>query len=371
MADEGSALIAASIDIATPVPDESPNLNRLRSDFLKQPLYAPYVARRLAMAARSVTLLGDSRERMYLEPSLSAVGVSSRWMEWEFGRPVEWEPALSDRLVLLKVASTAEQWEQLRAVRQRFGNAVLSIDELLLPLSTLLMVRERVPYCIERLEELLAYYVGISSFGAPLLHLTAAFPLRGKSVIEFGPLDGCQTAFLVAHGASNVTCVEARPENVMKLLAARHLMGWRNVDIRQDDFHNVDVANAGRFDLAFAHGVYYHSAAPFVFLENLLSLADHVYLGGYCATPDNPPGDFITLDHRGHVFRAKRYAESGIMDFYAGLNLDAYFFHADDLLRFFELNGFGVEVFEDLSFGPEICAGRYLRLLAHRKSSGT
>ena len=118
---------------------------------------------------------------------------------------------------------------------------------------------------------------------------------------------------------------------MLKLLAVRHALGWNNVEIRQDDFHNVDARNVGRFDLAFAHGVYYHSITPFVFLENLISLSDRIYFGGYCATDDNPAGPFITLDHRGHVYRAKQYRESGVMDFYAGLHSHGYFFHADDL----------------------------------------
>ena len=48
-----------------------------------------------------------------------------------------------------------------------------------------------------------------------------------------------------------------------------------------DDFHNADAHKYGRFDLAFAHGVYYHSFAPFLFFENLISLSDNIFIGGY------------------------------------------------------------------------------------------
>jgi 16S rRNA A1518/A1519 N6-dimethyltransferase RsmA/KsgA/DIM1 with predicted DNA glycosylase/AP lyase activity len=90
-------------------------------------------------------------------------------------------------------------------------------------------------------------------------------------VIEFGPLEGCLTAGLVKLGVKSLTCIEARAENAIKTLVACHAFDWKNVKLVMDDFHNVNQFKYGTYDLVFAHGVYYHSLAPFLFLENLRS----------------------------------------------------------------------------------------------------
>ena len=60
--------------------------------------------------------------------------------------------------------------------------------------------------------------------------------LKGRTVIEFGPADGVNTGRLIATGARQITAVEGRPENVVKLLAAKYAMGWDNLEILADNF---------------------------------------------------------------------------------------------------------------------------------------
>ena len=132
-----------------------------------------------------------------------------------------------------------------------------------------------------------------------------------------------------------------------------------------DDFHNASAATCGRFDLAFAHGVYYHSIAPFVLFENLRTLADAIYLGGYCATDELPASPWVELNYEGRTYRVKKYLE--VVDhFTAGVNPIGYYFAAEDFMRFFTERGHQVTVIADEAReGP---AGRYLRFLATRRS---
>ena len=190
-----------------------------------------------------------------------------------------------------------------------------------------------------------------------------------RSVIEFGPLEGCQTAGMVKNGVQSVTCIEARPDNFIKTLVAKTALGWQNVNLVMDDLHNVDVSKYGRFDLAFAHGVYYHSIAPFLFLENLIRLSENILIGGYCATPAWPVGEFEYLEHSGSRYRVKRYEE---LDYFMnGVNGFSYYFDRDDLLRFFLERNFDVTIIYD---GPELVGGAghtFLRFLARRKQAGS
>jgi hypothetical protein len=265
------------------------------------------------------------------------------------------------RVVLCRLPVTEAEWQTVAALKQRLGGRLTLLTELLLPFTRITFLQGKLDYFLKELGALLPHYLGEKFFG-PLDKLDAVFPLRGKSVIEFGPFDGCQTAGLVQLGAASVTCIEARAENAVKTLTAADVFGWSNVRVMMDDFHNADATKYGRFDLAFAHGVYYHSIAPFVFLENLLGLSDRVFLGGFCATDTLPATPWMDLSHGGRTYRAKQYREAG--HFTAGVNRMAWHFHAEDLMRFFTERGWKLQMISDEE--TTVTAGRYVRFLASR-----
>jgi hypothetical protein len=225
----------------------------------------------------------------------------------------------------------------------------------------------RIPFLMRKLDyffknpdEIIPYYLGRDFFG-PLPELNRRFSLQGKRVVEFGPFDGCQTLGLTHLGA-DVTAIEARAENAVKTRAALDATGL-TASIVMEDFHDTTAARHGRFDLAFAHGVYYHSHRPFVFLGNLIDLSDNIFVGGFCATDDLPSANWETLSHEGHTYRVKSYRE--VTGFTAGIHDTAYFFDADALMAFFKNHGFEVEVIDKEK--SSVTAGQFLRFLARRK----
>lgn len=283
-------------------------------------------------------------------------------------QPCSWSESLENlrleedaTLVLGLVPVEQGHWDAVRALKARYSQRVFLLPELLLPFTRIAFLQERLDYYIKTFEAILPFYLGRKFFG-PLDKLNAHFPIAGKSVIEFGPFEGCQTAGLVHLGASRVTCIEARPENATKTRAACDVFGWEQVQVIMDDFHNADAAKVGRHDLAFAHGVYYHSIAPFLFLENLRTLSDTIFLGGFCATEDSPAGPFAKLAYEGQIYRVKQYREAN--NFTAGVNRYGYFFHKEDLIRFFRERGHQVTVITDEPM--PVTAGNYSRLLITR-----
>jgi hypothetical protein len=347
-------------------PEVHESANFVLPDVWARPVFQRLVVSRLPAAVRHVVLLGTADQIRCLRKALKRAGKKADGVEWGWDGGVDLDayPAGSAILVC-EVPVDEAQWWAVHRLKQRYGARVRGIQELVIPFAIIDKARQVLPYNDPDIDGIFPHYLGERYFG-PIDALDRVFPLAGKSIIEFGPLDGSQTAGLVRAGARRVACVESRPENLIKTLLAGHVFGWKGVELIADDFHNTDGATYGTFDLAFAHGVYYHSLVPLLFLENLLSLSDNVFLGGFCASDDRPAYDYQVLEHQGERYRAKPYQEATRM-FTAGVNDVAYYFHGDDLMDFFRRRGCVVTVLSDIVTAPDQPAGRYLHFLARRR----
>ena len=333
--------------------------SKVLPDWVKEPSLLALIAAKIAALDTAVVLLGGEEAqalgRGLLDPERRITHVP-----WSFGESLDWSSIAHDAsLVVCLSPNTASDWLAMRSLKQRHAGPVLGIHELVLPLTALLLAQDQLEYYAGTLEQIAPYYQGERSMSG-IEELDRLFPLAGRRIIEMGPLDGCQTAAMVHAGAHEVTCIEARAENALKTLVAAHAMGWQNVRVVMDDFHNADAHRYGRFDLVFAHGVYYHSNAPFLFLENLLSLSDRVFLGGFCATDALPTAPWEELEYAGRRYRAKRYRETDNIT--AGVDEYGFFFHPEDLADFFRHRGYRVDILS--SEACEVTAGNYTRLLA-------
>jgi hypothetical protein len=156
-------------------------------------------------------------------------------------------------------------------------------------------------------------------------------------------------------------------------MIARYCFNWNNVELVMDDFHNADRQKYGEFDLAFAHGVYYHSFVPFFFLENLVSLSDNIFIGGYCTSDSiaaKPSNSFLsytieTLEYQGKKYVVKRTRLGNTYNNAA--NEFAYQFNRKDLLDFFADRGYELTVLHDAAT-PDPWGDWYLTFLARKKS---
>jgi hypothetical protein len=193
--------------------------------------------------------------------------------------------------------------------------------------------------------------------------LNDIIPLDGKSVIEFGPSDGNHTAALLSLGANPLTLVEGRGENVVKLLVAKWVMGWDQVEVNYDNFQIPGIWAKRRYDVVYAHGVYYHCQNPLIFLDMLASLGDSIFVGGWCATDLKPSTPWTNVDYGGCSYRLKPYSESH--HFLSGLDKTSWMMDADEMIEFFERRGFAVDVISRTSAVNEL-GETFLRLLARR-----
>lgn len=343
--------------------DNQNETNTVIPNIWKNPIYQEFIAYKLRFFNKPVVLLGEPLQTKILAPILANKNINVSCLEWEWDANINLNSFSQDsQLIVCQIPVSDHQWRVIHHLKNRYLDRVIGIYELVLPFTMIPMAQSSLNYFLKSLEEISPYYLGEKYFG-PIDKLNEIFSLGGKKVIEFGPFDGCQTAGLVNSGVKSLTCIEARAENAIKTMIARYVFAWDNVELVMDDFHNVERVKYGTYDLAFAHGVYYHSISPFLFLENLLSLSKTIFLGGFCATDSLPEGNYEILEYDNKKYRVKMYKETH--HFTAGVNKIGYFFHKDDLMNFFKERNYELIVISDEV--SEVTAGNYLRFLACQK----
>lgn len=339
-----------------------------------QPLFRQMIPLRLQSSAGPVVLLGSPGEIEFLRPGFVAAGRDVQGITWDWETQANLTSIPEDALIILcKLPRNEQHWRVVKQLKERFGPRVVGIQELVLPFTTLQEGLSSFDYSVDNFEEIAPLYLGDQYYG-PLDILNEVFPLSGKTVIEFGPMECAQTAGLVHLGVKSVTGVEARAVSFIKSMIACYCFGWKNVSLVMDDFHNADAHKYGRFDLAFAHGVYYHSFAPFFFFENLMSLADNIFLGGYTTNANQTvkPSSALeyteeTLTYEGKPYRVKQIRIGN--SFNSAINQFAYHFDRDDLLRFFEDRGYALTIISDEP-SDDPWGDWFLRFLASKKKAG-
>ena len=338
-----------------------------------QPLFRDMIAARLQSSTGPVILLGSPSQIEFLASGFTAAGREVRGISWDWETQTDLTSFPKDALIIIcKLPQNERHWRVVKQLKQHFGSNVIGLQELVLPFTTLQLGQSLLEYSVDSFSEIVPLYLGDQYYG-PLAELNDAFPLAGKTVIEFGPMECAQTAGLIHLGAKSVLGIEARAVSVIKCLIACYCFGLKNVSLVMDDFHNADAQKYGRFDLAFAHGVYYHSFAPFLYFENLMSLADNIFLGGYTTNAnqrDKPPTalqyTYETLEYEGKKYRVKRILIGN--SFNSAINQFAYHFDRSDLLSFFEDRGYDITLISDEP-SDDPWGDWFLRFFAAKKKS--
>ena len=336
-----------------------------------QPLFQDMIPLRLQSTVGPVVLLGSPAEIEFLRSGFAAAGRDVRGINWDWEAKPDLSSIPEDALVVVcKLPQNEQHWRVVKQLKQQFGSRVIGIQELVLPFTTLQQGQASFDYSVDTFAEIGPLYLGEEYFG-PVDILNNVFPLAGKTVIEFGPMECAQTAGMIHLGAKRVVGIEARATSFIKSMIACYCFGWKNVSIVMDDFHNADAHKYGRFDLAFAHGVYYHSFAPFLFFENLMSLADNIFIGGYTTNvnqPVKPPSSLVytfeNLEYEGKNYRVKRILIGN--SFNSAINQFAYHFDREDLLKFFEDKGYDLTIITDEA-SDDPWGDWFLRFLASKK----
>jgi len=165
-----------------------------------QPIFRDMIPFRLCSPERSLVILGGSEEIDFLRTGFTKHGWSEvKGIEWSWQQGADLgELPTNAQIIVCKVPLNESQWRTVKDLKERYGNRVIGIQELALPFTTIQQAQASLTYSVESLEEIGSYYTGNDFFGEFFGDLNQAFPLAGKSIIEFGPMEGAQTAALVA-----------------------------------------------------------------------------------------------------------------------------------------------------------------------------
>lgn len=202
----------------------------------------------------------------------------------------------------------------------------------------------------------------VELFNDPRMDQVAeAFTLRGKSVLELGPLEAGHTTQLLRAGAESVTAVEGNSLSFLKCLAVKEALGLTNAQFLFGDFVAYLRERRRDFDIGIACGVLYHMRNPVELIELLAhACREGVYVWTHYYDPSfrlRNPGEAAHLKEsrtgswKGFRHTAVRYDYEQALDsdtFCGGPAPSSAWLPRADLLAAFESFGLGqIEILAD------------------------
>jgi hypothetical protein len=324
------------------------------------------VAMTLDAPPRHVRLIGSAATINDLSVYLERLGYGVERCLWTYADPPS--AVSSGEGILCEIPKSFDDWARCAVVTS--DGTIRPLWRLVFPLSLFREMFSIYEYNASTVSDLFEVYRGRSEeavgrrSNGRLARVEAFIPLRGKTIIEFGPSDGNQSADLLGLQPAHLLAVEGRPENIVKLLVAKWAMGWTNFDVVLDNFQTPGAWAARRYDFVYAQGVYYHCQNPLIFLDILTRLGDAIFIGGWVATESKPRGPWVLLEHERATYRGKAYDES--YHFLSGLAPQSYMLERPELERFLVERGFSIR-YCDVQTAENELGTEFVELLATKQ----
>jgi len=103
------------------------------------------------------------------------------------------------------------------------------------------------------------------------------YPVKDKSILELGPLEGAHTYQLEQLGAASITSIEASRTSYLKCLIVKDLLNM-NVELLHGDFREYLKTCDKKYDIVLASGVLYHMTDPISLLQDIAKITDNLFL---------------------------------------------------------------------------------------------
>ena len=102
-------------------------------------------------------------------------------------------------------------------------------------------------------------------------------PLKGKNVVELGPLEGAHSCMFERLEVQSVSAIESNTRSFLKCLCVKEIFKLKRVDFLLGDFLPY-LDEIDKVDLVFASGVLYHMIDPLRLLNSICSKTDRFFL---------------------------------------------------------------------------------------------
>lgn len=101
--------------------------------------------------------------------------------------------------------------------------------------------------------------------------------VRGKTVLELGPLEGGHSYMLEKAEAGSVLSIEGNTSAFLRCLIAKEILGLQRVRFICGDFRQFFSTNQDPFDVVFASGVLYHMQQPVRLIRDICQRTQQIY----------------------------------------------------------------------------------------------
>jgi hypothetical protein len=228
-------------------------------------------------------------------------------------------------------------------------------------------------------------YANLRAGGVPLFQdsriewAAEQLNVKGKSILELGPLEGGHTYMLEKMGAESIVAIEANAKAFLKCLIIKEILGLKHAQFLCGDFLKYLETKPPRFDAVIASGVLYHMAEPVALIEKISNVADAVYIWTQYYDDERikrlpaRKRNFAAhekAEHRGFAHTQHRHeyiASFSLSSFYGGNQGHSHWLSKDDILG--ALKHFGFKRIEIQFDQPEAENGPAISLLASKDKS--
>jgi hypothetical protein len=126
--------------------------------------------------------------------------------------------------------------------------------------------------------------------------------IKGKTVLEVGPLEGMHTYILNGRGPARIDAIEANKLCYLRCLVTKEILKLTNANFYLGDVRSWLTETETVYDLAIASGVLYHMHDPAEFLKSLAARSNAIFIWThFYDEAAMPPSDLRNLPFSGKV----------------------------------------------------------------------
>ena len=162
-----------------------------------------------------------------------------------------------------------------------------------------------------------------------------------RTILELGSLEGGHT-FMLARQPSveRILAIDARAANIEKAKFIGSLFGVSNVEFRQANLEQLQLASLGYFDAIFCCGLLYHLPEPWKLISQLPLVAPSLFVWTVYANENE-----VTVEIDG--LHGREYVEGGVDEPLSGLSPKSIWLSLPSLLELLKRSGYrNIEVLE-------------------------
>jgi hypothetical protein len=110
--------------------------------------------------------------------------------------------------------------------------------------------------------------------------------VKGKNILELGPLEGGHSYMLQKQGADSIISIEANPKAYLRCLVIKEILNLNRVRFLCGDFMEYLRLENKIFDLCISSGVLYHMASPIELIALAAKKSSHLFLWTHYYDPE-------------------------------------------------------------------------------------